>query len=465
MRELKKKWIFPLACLLGVLVLAACSAGEDPAPEAEVTTLIYARLSENGGANWEAIRRFNRTHDDVQIEVKDYNTESEDGRQGIQRLMTEIAAGHIPDIIELGSSGEACILPYRRLAEEGYLEDLWPYIENDPELGREKVVEAPLKAAEVNGGLYTVFDSAWIHTLVGAESVVGDRTSWTLEDLREALASMPEETAVMDNITATPVLAPLTTAPASSMKYRILTSYIYGFFDLLVDWENSQCFFESEQFRNILEFANSMHGEPEWWEEVYDSWGMHRRMVTGEAMLTDEGYSKPHYQRCFNFYFGFGGQAVPVGYPVEDGSVGSYFEPMGIKLAMSSTCKDKEAAWEYIRQTLLFKDNFIYDYSAGIPVNKKSYNSDRRVARSEKWFKIHLERYGEGYNADALSAEEWEKLEAYFNSVTRCSLFSDTRVLDIVLEEASVYFAGDITLDQTAARIQSRATLYVNEQR
>ena len=57
------------------------------------------------------------------------------------------------------------------MALRGYLEDLWPYIENDPDLGREGVMEAPLKAAEVDGKLYTVFESVCINTLVGPISV------------------------------------------------------------------------------------------------------------------------------------------------------------------------------------------------------------------------------------------------------------------------------------------------------
>ena len=53
------------------------------------------------------------------------------------------------------------------MVQKGYLEDLWPYIENDPDLGREAVLEAPLKAAEVNGGLYMLFERVEIFTLIG----------------------------------------------------------------------------------------------------------------------------------------------------------------------------------------------------------------------------------------------------------------------------------------------------------
>ena len=92
--------------------------------------------------------------------------------------MTEIAAGKVPDIIELGTSGETTELPYQKLAKKGFLEDLWPYIENDTGLGRIGIIEAPLKAAEVNGGLYTVFSAFQLHTLTGPKAVVGDRTCW-----------------------------------------------------------------------------------------------------------------------------------------------------------------------------------------------------------------------------------------------------------------------------------------------
>ena len=76
-------------------------------------------------------------------------------------------AGKGPDIIDMGFNRDALttLLPYQRMARGGYLEDLWPYIENDPELGRDALLEPPLKAAEVEGGLYIAFPSVMINTL------------------------------------------------------------------------------------------------------------------------------------------------------------------------------------------------------------------------------------------------------------------------------------------------------------
>ncbi|MDE6881404.1 MAG: hypothetical protein K2P20_08605, partial [Oscillospiraceae bacterium] len=165
---------------------------------------------------------FNRTHEDIQIEVRDYSDEN-----GVERLLTELALGQVPDIMELHRLGEGlevlaapnklvhhdggpkCFMtnlshregeywmPYRQMAQKGYLEDLWPYIENDPELGRDALLEEPLKAAEVNGGLYMVFEDFTITTLIGPERLVGSKSGWTLEELQAAFAEMPEGSTVL----------------------------------------------------------------------------------------------------------------------------------------------------------------------------------------------------------------------------------------------------------------------------
>ena len=87
--------------LLDLLLLPACSAGGE---KEEVTTLIYANLTE-GGVDRGAVSRFNESHQDVQIEVRDYFDDGDSsGRSGKERLLTEIGAGKIPDIIDLGGA-------------------------------------------------------------------------------------------------------------------------------------------------------------------------------------------------------------------------------------------------------------------------------------------------------------------------------------------------------------------------
>ena len=115
-----------------LLLLTACGSGNN-VPEDGIIRLTYAVLNEKAAneARMEA-KRFNTAHQDIKVEVKEYFNEN--GRQGRDRLLTEIMAGQMPDIIHLGddlsynnSEDTASKLPYQSLARKGYLEDLWPY--------------------------------------------------------------------------------------------------------------------------------------------------------------------------------------------------------------------------------------------------------------------------------------------------------------------------------------------------
>ena len=100
------------------------------------------------------------------MDYSEFNTQ-DDYEAGLKKLNTEIMSGSVPDILD--TSG----LPFQRFGQRGYLEDLWPFIENDPDLGREGVMEHVLEAASQEGKLYHLFDSFAIKTVAGAKNAVG----------------------------------------------------------------------------------------------------------------------------------------------------------------------------------------------------------------------------------------------------------------------------------------------------
>lgn len=453
----RRVWMVVPAVLL---VLAGCkdTGRENPVPE--VTTLIYAKISANGGER-EPVDTFNRTHTDVQIEIRDYSDEN-----GCQRLLTELAAGRFPDIIDLGGdlSAGGCRLPYRMLAESGFLENLWPYIENDPDLGREGVVEAPLKAAEVDGGLYTIFSEVQIDTLAGAASLVGDRTSWSLDELRDAFAVMPEGSTVVEY----------------TYTRGQMFACIFGMnVDRYVDWKSGTCSFDSEAFRSDLEFINSFPdktgGESSWRETEAE---ITKRKLNGLQMLSRICIVRPADMQYIDAFYGQGGRAVPVGYPVGDGSVGSSFQIQGSSvLAMSSACQNKDAAWEFMRRLLLRKPLFQSvdilrkteasptSKAVNIPINRADYDvliqadSSRDLKYPSRKMALFA---GPTLELRPATEEEVQRYEDFLNSVEKIYLF-DNEVYQIVEEAAGAYFAEDKTLDETVDLIQRRATLYVNE--
>ena len=453
---MKKRALSVLAAC--ILLFSACSAGgQEPPPDPGVTTLIYAQLSVNG-VNQKALYEFNREHKgEMQIEVRDYTKLSEGGKQGVDLLMTEITAGRGPDIIELGTSGETSQLSYRRLAEQGYLEDLWPYIEEDPGLGRGEngllkgVLEAPLQAAKINGGLYAIFEKVQLHTLVGAKSVVGDHPGWTPEELLNIFAAMPDGSVILEDYH---------NWKDPSVKQRFFTSLLYGFSDLFIDWEEGKCFFDGDRFRSLLELTSCLpdqHDLERVCANQFEAQSEHfNRLRDGVVMLEDAGFG--HWGEWRTRYDWFFGESSYVGYPVDDGSSGSYFEPVGIKLAMSSTCRNKEAAWLYMRQMYYS----LGKYGQGIDVGKMLYRRELRAAMTD----LCYTRIGtEIVQFPPLTRKEHARIQELCDSTARSSLLVDQELVDLVMEAAGPYFAGDKTLDETVRLIQSRAELYVNENR
>lgn len=450
MKEIGKSPVILLLLLALPLALTACGAGGQSQAPLE-NTLIYANLRESG-PDREAIDEFNHTHEDVQIEVRDYLDAEGNGDK--TRLLAEIIAGKGPDIIDMGYTPDASttLLPYQRMAQAGYLEDLWPYIENDPELGRSALLEPPLKAAEVNGGLYIAFPSVRINTLVGAESVVGDRTSWTLAELREAFASMPSDSTILNY----------------SFNRRDAFVYISCMcLDNYVDWETGQCRFDREGFRSLVEFVESFPEKSPFdaidWTDFNAVMAINEelaeRLYGGRQMLEQEMIGRLEDIQVLDNIFG--GKASFVGYPVEDGSIGSSFSISGRSLAMSSTCRNKEAAWEFLRQAFLPKGTRVP--FGPIPVNRSDYELSKKCDVSTT-ISQGAAKTEYTYVIRRATEEEEQRYESLIYSIDKIEL-CDMAVFNIVQETLGAYFAGDKTLDDTIGLLNNRVGLYINENR
>lgn len=174
--------------------------------------------------------------------------------------------------------------------------------------------------------------------------------------------------------------------------------------------------------------------------------------------------------------FGLGGHAAFIGFPTEDGSTGSsFYLPYNTrKLAMSSACREKDAAWEFLRQILLpqytdLSDNMLYErHVSALSVNREDYERMVRFDMTQKnavkqsGFLLGNEQEAVPYRA--ATQEELTRYEDFINSIDKIEFFDNT-VYDIVEEAAGPYFAGDKTLDETVQLIQNRVTLYINEQK
>lgn len=460
----RRPWL--LLLLAAVFLLPACSADEKEPEGTAPVRLTYAVLGEDAAIEARAmVLRFNSSHQDVKVDLLEYVDEN--GRSAKDRLITEMLTGKIPDIIDLGKSGSTKDnLPYQVLIQKGYLEDLWPYIENDPELGREGVLEAPLKAAEFDGGLYAVFGKVHIITLAGPERLIGDRKAWTLSELREAYAAMPEGSTIL---------------PYYFTKELLFELFFYRSIESYIDRGAGTCSFTCEKFKSALEFANSFPDTFDLEAKPSDRSSEENhainleaadRMLHGYQMLQQFALNTPMDLQLLDACFGLGGRAVPIGFPMEDGSVGSTFDPART-LGMSSVCENKEAAWLFLRELLLpeYKDvdalsrQSILRLWEGIPVNRSDYDLLLKASAGGKltdtYHSFTITGFPKG-TYHAASRSDIDRFNDLVNSIEIIS-FCDRTVYDIAYEVSTAYFAGHKTLDEAAQLIQDRVQLYLNE--
>lgn len=402
---------------------------------------------------------FNRSSDTTRIEVLDYseyNTE-EDYNAGLTKLTTEIMAGNLPDLLSMNQ------LPYDQLASKGLLEDLYPYLDADKDLKREDFFPTVLKALEVNGGLYQVAPSFQIITLIGASSVVGDKPGWTYDQFSAALASMPAGCSPLDQYTT-----------RDDILQRLLTMEM----DNLVDWTTGKCNFDSEDYVNILNFANRFQAEFDWesyeWSEDEST---ERRIAEGRQMLMAGNIYSVDDLLYNDMYFG--GNATYIGYPTFSG-VGNMMS-ITSGFAMSAKCTDKDAAWAFLRTVLSesYQKNIW-----GLPINKNAFDkmlkdamtpqyemdAEGNILLDEDGNRKQVSRGGIGmangsvYEIYAMTQEQADKLIELINSTTRVMNSNDS-LTQIAIEEAQAFFAGQKSAEEVARLTQSKVNIYVNEQR
>lgn len=405
------------------------------------------------------IIEFNRSSEKTRIVVQDYseyNTD-EDYSAGLTKLTTEILAGNVPDLLSMNE------LPYTQLASKGLLENLYPYLDADKDLNREDFFPNVLKALEVNGGLYQVAPSFQILTLLGASSVVGDKPGWTYDEFNAALASMPSGCTPLDQYTT-----------RDDMLQRLLTMEL----DNLVDWNTGKCNFDSAEYISILNFANRFQAEFDWenyeWTEDEST---EKRIADGRQMLMAANIYSLEDLLYNDLYFG--GDATYIGYPTSSG-VGNMMA-ITSGFAMSAKCSDKEAAWAFLRTVLSesYQKNIW-----GLPINRHAFDvklkeimepqyekdADGNILLDEDGNKKQISRGGIGM-ADgsviefyAMTQEQADKLLEVIDTTTRVMNNNDS-LIQIAIEEAQAFFAGQKSAEEVARLTQSKINIFVNEQR
>ena len=345
-------------------------------------------------------------------------------------------------------------LPYKQYAAKGLLEDLYPYIEKDSELSRDDLTPGIIKAIEIDGKLYTLVSGYNVMSIVGAPSVVGTDMGWTMDEMQDIIKAHPEADCPFGQYMTRD----------SILQYLCMLNM-----DKYMNWQTGECKFNSDDFKKLLTFAKTF---PEKYDDQDGKNWVDPSTLVQDGRQLFEMFNASDFQSYQYYKAMFGGAITFKGFPSDDKG-GSVAQISG-GLAMTSSCKSKDAAWQFMR--ILLTEDYQDNLSWGYPISQKAF--DKKLAEAMKQEYTTDENgkqipvshggmsMGDGLQVEfyAITQEEADQIKALINSVDH-TVVNDQSLTNIITEESAFFFSGEKTADQVADIIQSRMTIYVNEQR
>lgn len=427
----------------------------------ELSDTVVLTLASLWGGGSDIVNQFNQSQNKYRIQIVDYsqyNSEeppyTADG--AMNQLKMDLISGKAPDIIITQNHNDITAL-----SAKGAFVDLYQFMENDPDVNRDTLMPNLLKACENSSGqLYSLAPSFSIKTMA-AKTKLTDKENWTLDDMISLYDNAPS---TADHLYD------------GMSKEEMFRNLFYAATDL-VDYESGECHFNSPDFVKILEFCNRFVDEvdmpdklsdPEAHQQYYTDkfyWWSNDRIIVSE--IGAGGDTSLSYTRDVDAR----DDITLVGYPSSNGSGGKL--DLSENIAISATCPDKEGAWQFVR-SYFTKEYQLAENEWGGKTNIQGLSArkdgfERDMYRSSHFTDENGEsvdyRESKGDKYYPLTQEEEEKLTNYILGCDTIYGDYDADVLNICLEEASAYFAGETTAENAADMIQNRASIALSEKR
>ena len=402
----------------GELLLRPASPDEI-GKKAEVTIAVFSAhsIAEQYAAQMSA------QSEDYEFKTVNYGNDA----NSLMRLRTELGAGGGPDLIMFSAYGRPGPLNY---IVRGWLEDLTPYIDADPLVGRGNLMV--WDALNEYGGVYLLGDCFDLDGFRGLKEVFGERRGMTIAEYLEMEAALE---------------------PWQDMCYHMsseeFVTMVGGrYMRSAIDWESGSCDFDNAEFVSILEAAARVEDdrtqEHENIQSFETAWS---RMGRGQLMLSSASLGASAVNGLGFDEYWTGEELSCFGYPSPDGTDGLSVQ-LATSFGVNVNSQHKEACWEFL--SWLLRSVNVRSPSA-LPLYRPLF---------DELIEYQLEAediYGFEDRAAA------ERMCAFVESADSLSIYDDS-AMDIILEEAGAYFAGAQSAWQAAEYVQNRISIYVAEQ-
>ena len=397
---------------------------------------------------------FNKSNPLYRITIKDYSTYStmDDYMAGYTQLNNDIISNQVPDILLVDSD-----MDVNNYINKGVLADLNEMIANDEELKDVELLSNVVDAFSVDDKMYTLVPGFSIKSLMGKTSNLEGRTSWTMEEFMEFAESLPEGT------------TPFT-------PEMVRDSFIWQVMNFLgsdfVDPVTGKCSFDSQEFINILEYTKTLPKEiPEdYWMDI--DWNEYDAMYRNDKVMLMEVNMSNIRDLKYQIKGYMGDDVTFIGFPTAEGN-GSVIQLTSNGFAISARSAFKDGAWEFVRYYLT-DDYQSSDQLYAFPIVKSAFLKKAALATEKPYWtdengnKVEYDDTyyigGEEIILEPFTQEEVDKICEFIYSVNKVNNF-DADIRDIIIEEAAYFFEGQKSAQEVATVIQSRAQIFIDENR
>lgn len=321
-----------------------------------------------------------------------------------ERLLADMNAGESPDLIifERGFSTGADMF-----------EDLYFYIDNDDDISRDSFIPNFLTSLSVNGELLEIWQSVSINTVAARNSDIVGETPLTISDYQDIVDGSEKYKSIFGSFMTKENLLGWVSIVGTSM---------------FIDRENAACSFDSEAFTRLLALCAQMRTDS----------SVQAAPDISESLLAVYVISSP--QALPSIRNVLGEDYSFVGFPAGGEGCSYYSCGLSGRMAIPKASKNKDGAWSFIKSMLGQEAQTNTGYC--LPVDLTA-----------------LLRQAEA----SLNEEDVGLLMSLVSETRYAENTADTPLRDIIRSSGRAFLAGEKTLEETTALIQSRANIYMAE--
>ena len=397
------------------------------------------------------VESYNAQSEKYYVEMVDYLPEHYDNaiyEASEDRFRMDLATGKGTDIILFGD------MVADELGHAGVVADLNTFLTTEDK--QEKYLGNILECAQTGDALYEISPTFTLSFIAGDGSRIGMENGWTMEEMLESFKRNGRNGLAL----------------AKGQGRTVARLVEYSIEDY-VNWDTGTADFCKEEFYHILEFGKAIDNS-EWIRPTRES------VASGTHLASCEGLTDMAGIQYLEWLFG--DNVAVKGYPSSHGTgvaVDIGWDSMGI----SSYSQYPEGAWDFLEfyveaawterefyaEDTLIKVDFSH-YFPGFPVNRQLFEEMLAQSMVQQYLP-NGEPYpllqGEDERPDfyANTAEDVQKLREVIALADRRYFSGQSVISQIIEEEISGYNAGVLTAEQTAAKIQNRVQLYLDEQK